>query len=136
MDNGFPHNFVQIILHPIKGSEIRLEVKPDTANCKAGIEELIFVVDWSKAEGAWDGVRIGNFTVGNAKVQTNGDDEVIIAKDSNIVGKIDFAEYVTPKTKKTCKYDICFYRASPAETIVLDPTVVLRPGDWVPETDG
>jgi hypothetical protein len=136
MGNGFPHNFVRILLHPIENSTIRLEVSPETANCRAGLEELMFIVEWNGASDAWDGVKVGGFTVDGTKVPTNGDDEVPIPKDDKTVHRIDFAEYIPSDTRKDCKYEIHFYRTSPAETIVLDPTVILRPGDWVPERDG
>ena len=130
---GYPHNFVRIILHPIKDSRIRLEVQHDTVNCRAGFEDLICVVDWTNAGSSWLSVCVGEFKAGGDTIGTDKNDLVFRRSEPNTVGKLSFSEFVT--AKKPCKYEIHYHREDTAEIIVLDPTVILRPGDWVPETD-
>lgn len=136
MTSGYAHNVVQIILHPIVDSVVRLEVRPDTVNCRAAFEDLQFFVDWSKSGGSWLGVKVCQFADADdgKRIDTENEEDLEFRPSKpDYVGKLRFSGLVSKR--KDCKYEIHYYRAVPPETIILDPTVILRPGDWVPETD-
>jgi hypothetical protein len=139
MADGYPPNCAQIILHPIENDRIKLDVTPDVANCKAVWEDMVFIVDWSKGKQDWVKVEVCNLTDENGHKPDSFplDLEFTNPNKADIeLQKIKFVDPIPKEQKRTCKYEVHFHRRTPSQVIVLDPTVILRPGDWVPGTGG
>lgn len=126
MTKGLPHNCVQVVMHPNT-----FEVGP-VANVRAGFEPLLVIVDWSDNQETWLAVTLCNFRGPNGETPAEPPGQVTFTEsEGKIVKAINFPDWVDEPL--TLKYEVHFERADPPETFILDPTIILRPGDWNPD---
>ena len=118
-------NELEIVIHPNK-----FEWRPQIPTVIPSQEPFVVVVDWSQNKGKWLSVTVHDFKDESGNIVQPVSSITVEAGDSSP------KELLLPDVSEevVLKYDIVFERAKPKESFTLDPTVILRPGDWVPAT--
>ena len=118
-----PHNWVTITIH-----KDRFDVKPACPHVRAGFDPLQVAIDWG--DKGWTKVTVQDFEDCDGKpVETDPLVTTFEVKDGNVVKNIRFTKFVLKDDD--CKYALHYTRKKSDgtyETLIVDPTVRLRPG--------
>ena len=121
-----PHNWVKITIHKDK-----FDIRPACPQVRAGYDPLQVAIEWGEPNKGWTKVTVEGFedSAGNV-IETVPSVTTFERENRDVVKNIHFTKYVDQDDY--CKYELHYTRPKPDgkgdETLIVDPTVRLRPG--------